>query len=98
MNTTPTKNPRLALARRRAGIHPGYVRAVESKIQTPAEIYAYPAKARIEAALKWRPLKVPAMPVSSTTTPALSIGWSRTAYAVVLLALWAVLANVNPGV
>lgn len=89
-------NPHMIMARRRAGIHPGFVRAVQAKPECPPEIYAYPATARREAALKWRPLTVPT--VSQVTTPAPSIGWSRAAYAIALLALWAVAANVAPGV
>lgn len=88
-------NARLTLARRRAGIHPGFVRAVESKPDLPAEIYAYPAQARREAPNPWRPSKVPAAPRAAKPMP--SLDWLPVAYAVVLLALWAVGANVTPG-
>ncbi|MGB6115675.1 MAG: hypothetical protein WBF97_11390 [Comamonas sp.] len=84
-------NPRLILARRRAGLHPGFVRAVESKISAPAEIYAYPAAARREAAQQWRIPKVPPAPQAPEPTPPLDL---RTALYVVLLALWFVAANV----
>ncbi|WP_368640607.1 hypothetical protein ABRZ04_05340 [Castellaniella ginsengisoli] len=89
-------NPRLILARRRAGLHPGYVRAAESKIQAPAEIYAYPAAARRGAEQDDRKLVVPAAPQPPEPTP--SLDWLPAAYGIVLLALWAVGANVTPGV
>lgn len=88
-------NARLTLARRRA-LHPGYIRAVESKLDTPAEIYAYPAAARREAAKQWRAPKVPVAP--RAPEPAPSLRWLPAAYGVVLMALWLVGANVTPGV
>lgn len=88
-------NARLTLARRRA-LHPAYIRAVESKLDTPAEIYAYPAAARREAAKAWRAPKVP--PTPSAPEPAPSLRWLPAAYGVVIMALWFVGANVTPGV
>lgn len=88
-------NARLTFARRRAALHPGFVRAVEAKIDCPPEIYAYPAKARREAALSWRQPKVPAAP--QAPEPAPSSRWLAPAYAVILLALWVVGANITPG-
>ncbi|WP_269497771.1 hypothetical protein [Castellaniella sp. S9] len=87
-------NPRLTLARRRA-LHPGYVRATAAKLDTPAEIYAYPAAARREAAKAWRAPKVPATP--SAPEPVPSLRWLPAAYGVVLLAVWAAAANITPG-
>ncbi|WP_368647784.1 hypothetical protein [Castellaniella ginsengisoli] len=89
-------NPHLILARRRAGLHPGYVRAAESKIQAPAEIYAYPAAARIEASKQWRLLELPADPVTPEPAPRAVCGWLVAAYAAAGLALWVVAATV-PG-
>lgn len=87
-------NPRFIQARRRA-VHPGYVRAVESKPDTPAEVYAYPAAARRAAAKQWRAPKVPPAPSAPEPTP--STRWLAPAYAIVLLAVWAAAANVTPG-
>lgn len=89
-------NPRLTLARRRRALHPGYIQAVESKLDTPAEIYAYPAAARREAAKQWRAPKVPAAPQAPAPTP--SLRWLPAGYAIVLLAVWAAAANITPGV
>lgn len=90
-------NPRLTLARRRSrqALHPGYVRAAATKIQTPAEIYAYPAAARRGAEQDDRKLVAPATPKAPESTPSLS--WLPAAYGIVLMALWAVAANVTPG-
>lgn len=91
-------NPRLTLARRRSqrALHPGYVRATAAKIQTPAEIYAYPAAARRGAEQDDRKLVVPAAP--PTLDPAPSLEWLPAAYGIVIMALWFVGANVTPGV
>lgn len=75
-------------------IHPGYVRAVESKLVLPAEIYSYPAKSRLESALKWRPLKAPAIPSAPVKKPSLRPLWA--AYAGLGLVLW-IVAAVVPG-
>lgn len=85
----------LRCARRRA-LHPAYIRAVESKISAPAEIYAYPTAARREAAKAWRAPKVP--PAPSAPEPAPSLRWLPAAYGVVIMALWLVGANITPGV
>ncbi|MGX5660022.1 hypothetical protein ACWKWV_09910 [Castellaniella ginsengisoli] len=89
-------NARLVLARRRAGLHPGFVRAVESKPGLPAEIYAYPAKARCEAAQQWRLLELPADPIEPEPAPRAVCGWLVAAYVAAGLALWVVAATV-PG-
>ena len=89
-------NARLVLARRRAGLHPGFVRAVESKIQAPAEIYAYPAQARREAPNPWKPSKVPAAALAPEPAPRAVCGWLVAAYAALGVALWVVAATI-PG-
>ena len=89
-------NARLTLARRRAGIHPGYLRAVESKIAAPAEIYAYPAKARREASKQWRLLELPADPSTLEPAPKAVCGLLVAAYAALGVALWVVAATI-PG-
>jgi hypothetical protein len=90
-------NARLTLARRRSqrALHPGYIRATAAKIQTPAEIYAYPACARRDAEQDDRALVAPAAP--AVPEPAPSLGWLAPVYAVAALALWVVGANVTPG-
>ncbi|WP_368649010.1 hypothetical protein ABRY95_00015 [Castellaniella ginsengisoli] len=90
-------NARLTLARRRSqrALHPGYIRATAAKIQTPAEIYAYPACARRDAEQDDRKLVVPAAP--QAIEPAPSLGWLSAAYGIVIMALWFVGANVTPG-
>lgn len=90
-------NPRLTLARRRSrqALHPGFVRAAATKIQTPAEIYAYPAAARRGAEQDDRKLVVPAAPPA--LDPAPSLRWLPAAYGIVIFALWVVGANVTPG-
>jgi hypothetical protein len=85
-------NPRLILARRRAALHPGYVRAVEAKPAVPPEIYAYPAAARREAAKQWRLLELP-----ETLPQPAPVGVCRflvAAYVVAGLGLWVVAAIV----
>ncbi len=89
-------SPRLFLARRRAGIHPGFVRAVESKPDLPAEIYAYPAAARREASKQWRLLELPADPSTLEPAPRAVCGWLVAAYAALGVALWVVAATI-PG-
>lgn len=81
-------NARLILARRRAGIHPGFVRAVESKPDLPAEIYAYPAAVRREASKQWRLLELPADPSTLEPAPKAVCGLLVAAYAAAAVALW----------
>lgn len=71
--------------------HPGYIRAVESKITCPPEIYAYPAAARREAAKSWRLPKVPAV----SRAPGPSRRWLPAAYTIALIVVWVVAANVG---
>lgn len=87
-------NARFILARRRAGIHPGFVRAIESKPDLPAEIYAYPAKARREASKQWRLLELPADPSTLEPAPKAVCGLLVAAYAALGVALWVVAATV----
>jgi hypothetical protein len=89
-------SPRLFLARRRAGLHPGFVRAVESKPDLPAEIYAYPAQARREAPNPWKPSKVPAAPLAPEPAPRAVCGLLVAAYVALGVALWVVAATI-PG-
>ena len=87
-------NARLSLARRRAGIHPGYLRAVESKVSAPAEIYAYPAAVRREASKQWRLLELPADPSTLEPAPKAVCGLLVAAYVALGVALWVVAATV----
>jgi len=89
-------NARLILARRRAGLHPGFVRAVESKVSAPAEIYAYPAAVRREASKQWRLLELPADPSTLEPAPKAVCGWLVAAYVALGVALWVVAATI-PG-
>lgn len=80
----------------RQQIHPGYIQAVATKPQAPVEIYAYPAFMRAIGP-RQRPLVVPTTIPASTHEASPSMSWLTPTYAVILLALWAVAANVTPG-
>jgi|GEM_PF-2359761 len=87
-------SPRLFLARRRAGLHPGFVRAVESKPDLPPEIYAYPAQARRDAPNPWKPSKVPTVP-QAEPAPRAVCGLLIAAYVALGVALW-IAASIVP--
>lgn len=80
----------------RKQIHPGYLKAAQAKPDTPAEIYAYPAFMRAIGP-RQRSLTVPAAIPAPTPESSPSMNWLTPTYAVILLALWAVAANVTPG-
>lgn len=80
----------------RQQIHPGYIKAAQAKPDTPAEIYAYPTFVR-DIGPRQRPLVVPTALPAPTLESSPSMGWLMPTYAVILLTLWAVAANVTPG-
>ncbi|WP_417252766.1 hypothetical protein [Castellaniella sp.] len=87
----PARNDRGAA---RQQIHPGYIKAVQAKPDTPTEIYAYPTFVR-GIGPRQRALTVPAAPIRSGRIPS-NRGFVA-AYIAVGVALWAVAANVTPG-
>lgn len=97
MNPTIQRPPtRTDRSDARQQIHPGYIKAAQAKPDTPAEIYAYPAFMRTIGP-RQRSLVVPTALPAPTPESSPSMNWLTPTYAVILLALWAVAANVTPG-
>jgi hypothetical protein len=94
-NPTPQPQPvRNDRGAPRQLIHPGYIKAAQTKLAFPTEIYAYPAFMRAIGP-RLRPLTVPT-PIE-LPTPAPSQTWRPVAFGIALFALWVVGANVTPG-
>ena len=89
-------NPHLILARRRAGLHPEYLRAVQAKPAIHPEIHTYPTSARWDAEQGGLELTVPADPIAPEPAPRAVCGWLVAAYIAVGLTIWVVAATV-PG-